>query len=129
VESFDTEDKRRSKHNLIDERQDLISSFNFSACCQQLRDHSHSTASTSNVKRSPSTLNTNEMNTILVDPSSLSPQSELQLKPQQTREQTPPPHDLHSKHEGGESIQTEDSELLRQILTDHKSLTSWRASI
>jgi hypothetical protein len=76
-----------------------ISSFDLSACCQQLRDHSHSTVSTSIVKRSLSILTHNEMNSTRTDSS---PPSELQLKPQQTREQSQPPHDLLSKHRGGE---------------------------
>jgi hypothetical protein len=40
-----------------------------------------------------------------------SPESELQLKPQQTREQSPPPDDLENKHDGGECLHTEEDKV------------------
>jgi hypothetical protein len=88
----------------------LILSIDLSSCCQQLRDQSHSTASTSEVKGSPSILNTNEMITILIHSS---PSSELQLEPQQRGAQSPLPHDLDRKHDGGESIQSEEDKSTR----------------
>jgi hypothetical protein len=92
----------------------LILSIDLSFCCQQFRDQSHSTVSTSEVKRSPSILNTNEMITTLLHSSH---DSELQLEPQQRGAQSRPPHDLDRKHDGGESFQTEEDKSTRITTT------------
>jgi hypothetical protein len=66
------EEKRESDEMIKRERENakwslhLILSIDLSSCCQQLRDQSHSTINTSEVKGSPSMLNTNEMITTLI---------------------------------------------------------------
>jgi hypothetical protein len=105
--AFHSEDRVISSHHTS--LAHLILSIDLSSCCQQLRDRFHSTASTSEVKGSPSILNTNEMITTLLHPSP----SELQFEPQQRGAQSPLSQDLQRKHDGGECSQTEEDKSTR----------------